>query len=214
MIIKVCAVFYDIDRLETATGSTSIIETSYAADTATVVKQAENINNANSNVKADSKDIDQKNVEQKDTSPVEIHSQQITNITNSEIKLLQELANRRKQLDETAESIKIREQVLKATEDKVDTKMEELKALQEKVSEVMKLYNEKEHNKIMNLVKIYENMQPKEAAKIFDELEMPILVQVITKMKGIKAAAIIQNMDKIKARDLSIELAKAKSIVD
>ncbi len=42
-------------------------------------------------------------------------------------------------------------------------------------------YNDKEDSKIRSLVKIYENMKAKDAARIFNEMEMPILLEVIDK---------------------------------
>ena len=76
----------------------------------------------------------------------------------------------------------------------------------------MKQYDNKEHSKILSLVKIYENMKPRDAAKIFDELEMPVLLQVVSNMKEIKVAPVIASMNPARARDLSIELARSKTI--
>jgi flagellar motility protein MotE (MotC chaperone) len=136
----------------------------------------------------------------------------IVNISNAELKLLKELSQRRQKLDQTEEALSVREQVLKVTENKIEQKIAELKLRQTKLEEIMKQYDQKEQGKILSLVKIYENMKPREAAKIFDELEMPILLEVVTKMKEIKVAPVIASMNPIKARDLSIEMAKIKTI--
>ncbi len=140
-----------------------------------------------------------------------------TNIVNhdlsySEIELLKELSKRREKLDNTEHNIMIKEQVLKATEHKVNQKIEELKALQIELEKLLKQHDQKEHEKIISLVKIYENMKPKDAAKILNELEMPILLQVVTNMKEIKIAPIIASMDPTKAREISTEIAKQKFI--
>ena len=134
------------------------------------------------------------------------------NLDNSEVKLLKELSKRREELDKNQEDLTVREQVLKATENKIDQKMTELKSLQIQVEAVMKQYDNKEHSKILSLVKIYENMKPRDAAKIFDELEMPVLLQVVSNMKEIKVAPVIASMNPARARDLSIELARSKTI--
>ena len=55
-------------------------------------------------------------------------------------------------------------------------------------------------------------MKPRDAAKIFDELEMPVLLQVVSNMKEIKVAPVIASMNPARARDLSIELARSKTI--
>lgn len=136
----------------------------------------------------------------------------LDNLSRSEIDLLKELSKRRETLDKEKKDINTREQLLKATENKLDQKVTELKGLQSQLEELMKQYDQKEQGKIMSLVKIYETMKPKEAAKIFDELEMPVLLKVVSNMKEVKVAPIIAAMNPTKARDLSIELAKQKPI--
>ena len=136
----------------------------------------------------------------------------IQNISGAELQLIKELSKRRLQLDKAQESLAIREQVLTVTENKINQKISELKLRQTKLEEIMKQYDQKEQGKILSLVKIYENMKPREAAKIFDELEMPVLLEVVSKMKEIKVAPVIAGMNPIKARDLSIEMARAKVI--
>ncbi len=143
----------------------------------------------------------------------------VTNIANiqhgyskEEMKILQELSNRRQVLDKTEQSLDMRENVLKATEDKLDQKVQELNSLKKQVSELMKGYDEKENVKFSSLVKIYESMKPREAAKIFDELEMPMLVDIVTRMKEVRVAPIIAAMTPSKAKELSVELAKQKSL--
>lgn len=132
--------------------------------------------------------------------------------SGAEVKLLKELATRREQIEKQSKELKIREKVLKATEEKVEKKIIELKAVQEKLDIALQAYNDKDHAKIMSLVKIYENMKPKDAAKIFDELDMSVLIKVISNMKELKAAPILASMNPSKARDLSIELSTTRNI--
>jgi flagellar motility protein MotE (MotC chaperone) len=136
----------------------------------------------------------------------------INNLTRSEIELLKELSKRREKLEGERKDLTTREQVIKATENKIDQKVVEMKSLKTQLEELMKQYDKKEQGKILSLVKIYETMKPKDAAKIFNELEMPVLLKVVSNMKEVKVAPIIAAMDPAKARDLSIELAKQKTI--
>lgn len=136
----------------------------------------------------------------------------VNDLTKSEIELLKELSKRREKLDSDRKDIDMRQQVLQATENKIDQKVVELKNLQTQLEELMKQYDQKENTKILSLVKIYETMKPKEAAKIFNELEMPVLLRVVSNMKEVKVAPIIASMDAAKARDLSIELANEKPL--
>ena len=134
--------------------------------------------------------------------------------SKDEMHVLQDLSQRRKELDQEQETLDMRESVLQATENKLDQKVQELKSLQVQVSELMKGYDAQENAKFQSLVKIYENMKPREAAKIFDELEMPMLVQIVTRMKEVRVAPIIAAMNPSKAKELSIELSKQRSLDD
>ncbi len=159
------------------------------------------------------KGTDKENIKHhKQTLPTQNNIVNPTNVDNSEVKLLKELSKRREELNKNQEDLIVKEQVLKATENKIDQKMNELKSLQTQLEIVMKQYDTKENAKVMSLVKIYENMRPREAAKIFDGLEMPVLLQVVSNMKEIKVAPVIANMNPSRARELSIELAKAKTV--
>ncbi len=136
----------------------------------------------------------------------------IGHLTRSEMDLLKELSKRRDIIDKEKTDLNVREQILKATENKIDKKVVELKALQTQLENLMKQYEKKENSKILSLVKIYETMKPKDAAKIFNELEMPVLLRVVSNMKEVKVAPVIASMDPAKARELSIELSKQKPI--
>ncbi|PCJ29270.1 MAG: hypothetical protein COA94_01910 [Rickettsiales bacterium] len=136
----------------------------------------------------------------------------VNNLTRSEVNLLKELSKRRDKIDKEKKALKLREQVLKETENKIDKKVTELQALQSQLEALMKKYEKKEHGKILSLVKIYETMKPKDAAKIFNELEMPVLLRLVSNMKEVRVAPVIAGMNPSKARELSIELAKQKPI--
>jgi flagellar motility protein MotE (MotC chaperone) len=135
----------------------------------------------------------------------------VNNLSRAEINLLKDLSKRRASIEKEQKDLDIREQLLKETESKLDQKVVQLQNLQKQVEDLMKQHDQKEHNKILSLVKIYENMRPKDAANIFNELEMKVLLRVISNMKEVKVAPIIASMDPVKAREVSMELAKQKS---
>jgi flagellar motility protein MotE (MotC chaperone) len=151
-------------------------------------------------------------LEEKDIKNLNEKNNITNNLSRSEMELLKDLSKRREKLDGEKKDISVREQILKATENKIDQKVVELKNLQNQLEDLIKQYDTKEQGKIMSLVKIYETMKPKDAAKIFNELEMPVLLRVVSNMKEVKVAPIIAGMDPMKARDLSIELARQKTI--
>ncbi|MBL0318544.1 MAG: hypothetical protein IPP74_04530 [Alphaproteobacteria bacterium] len=131
-----------------------------------------------------------------------------------DVKLLQSLADRRKQLEDREKNLLLKETLLASTEERVDQRIKTLEQLKTQVDDLLKQYNEKEDAKIRSLVKIYENMKPKDAAKIFDQMDMPILLQVVDKMKEAKAAPILAKMSPQRAKDLTIDLALQKKLPD
>ena len=130
-----------------------------------------------------------------------------------EMEVLQSLSKRRDEIEQWRKEVSVKETVLKVAEGKVEEKLAELQHLQNEVNKLLQLYNEKEDIKINSLVKIYETMKPKDAAKIFEGLEMPILLQVIDRMKQSKTAPILAQMSPLKASELTTEYANQKSLV-
>ncbi len=136
--------------------------------------------------------------------------------SKTELDLLQNLTKRREELDQRERDLDMKSKVLDATDKRITDKISEMKVLQVELSKVLAQYNEKQDGQIKSLVKIYENMKPDEAAAIFNELEMPILLDVIGKMSERKVALVLANMSPKKARDVTQELAekRKKALLD
>ena len=129
-----------------------------------------------------------------------------------EVQLLQELAERRNVLDAREKQLEEREVLLKAAEQKLLEKQATLNSTKDEIKVLLKKQNKEEKAKVNQLVAIYENMKPKDAANIFNELEMPILLQVINNMKERKVAPVIASMNAEKARILTKELADQRRL--
>jgi len=72
---------------------------------------------------------------------------------------------------------------------------------------------EKEESERLNrLVGIYSNMKPKDAATIFNELDMGVLLDVMQSMTARKVAPIIASMDADRARQLTQQLAERRDV--
>jgi flagellar motility protein MotE (MotC chaperone) len=132
-------------------------------------------------------------------------------VSASEKALLQELRQRRQDLDAHAATIATRESVLAATEQKLTTRVNELQALQKKLQGMDAEQKQKEDAGWQGLVKVYETMKPKDAAAIFNDLSMPVLLQLLNRMKETKAAAVMAAMNPDKARDVTAELAQMRT---
>ena len=67
--------------------------------------------------------------------------------------------------------------------------------LQKTIDKFTKQQILEQKEQIKSFVKIYENMPPKNAAIIFNDMDIDLLVQIISNMKEIKASSILAHMD-------------------
>jgi len=129
-----------------------------------------------------------------------------------EIEVLQSLSKRRDELEEWERNIQVKEQLLQIEQKRLDEKIQHIESLKKEAGEVLAQYNEREDAKIRSLVKIYENMKPKEAARIFEEMDMPVLLLVVDRMSEKKVAPILAGMDPTKAKQVTVELAEQRKL--
>ena len=135
-----------------------------------------------------------------------------TLLTQAEIDLLQQLAERRENLDAREQELDIQSGLLTAAETRIDKKVKELKTLQAAIAKLIKSYDDQQNAKLQSLVKIYENMKPKDAARIFGELNMDTLLMVAERMKERKLAPIMAKMDPTKATEITVELSRLRQM--
>lgn len=138
----------------------------------------------------------------------------VIDISPTEIRMLEDLLERRTRIDKWERDIDMREKLLAATELRIDEKIVKLKAINANIEELVKQFDAREDEKITSLVKIYEIMKPKDAARIFNDLDIGILLDVLRRMREAKAALIIAKMDSSKAKIVTSELAARRSLPD
>jgi flagellar motility protein MotE (MotC chaperone) len=126
---------------------------------------------------------------------------------NSADQLLERLAERRAELDKLAADLDMRQSLVEAAETRLDERTAALKALEAKVEALVKEKETAEQQQFVGIVAMYEAMKPKDAAAIFDQLEMPILLKVTMAMSPRKMAPILAAMSTTKAKDLTASLA-------
>lgn len=132
-------------------------------------------------------------------------------VSESEKALLQDLRRRRQDLDRRMDAVSGREAVLVAAEQRLAARVSELQALQAKLEGLDAARKEKQDASWQGLVKVYEAMKPREAATIFNDLSMPVLLQLLDRMKDAKAASVMAAMNPDKARDVTAELVQART---
>jgi flagellar motility protein MotE (MotC chaperone) len=133
-------------------------------------------------------------------------------MSDAELATLQDLAARRDQLDAREKELDTRAGMLAAGQKRVDEKIAELKQLQATLQGLLKTYDEQETGKLKSLVKIYENMKPKDAAPIFEKLDMDTLLDIVERMKEAKVAPVLAKMNPAKAKEVTDELARRHQI--
>ncbi|MEE2999610.1 MAG: hypothetical protein VX693_06770 [Pseudomonadota bacterium] len=135
-----------------------------------------------------------------------------TLFTENEIKVLQQLASRRKIIESRLEELTLREGLLGAAEKRIDKKIQEMKSLELAIQKLIKSHDQQEDLKIKSLVKIYENMKPKDAARIFGELDIDTLLKVAERMKERKLAPIMAKMNPDRAKEMTVALTKLRNL--
>jgi flagellar motility protein MotE (MotC chaperone) len=135
-----------------------------------------------------------------------------TLLTPAEIELLQKLSSRRLEINARERELEMRLGLLSAAEVRIDKKIGELNILQETIDGLIKKFDVQEDAKLKSLVKIYENMKPKDAARIFENLELETLLEVAERMKERKLAPIMAKMDPEKAREMTVELRQMRRL--
>ena len=124
--------------------------------------------------------------------------------------LAQHFAGRRAELERRMKDVEQREALLAAAEKRIDQKLQELDKVRGDIQKLLRTGDEKQNAQLESLVKIYETMKPKEAARIFEELDMPVLLDVIQRMKEQKTAPILASMDPVKAKEVTSALVERR----
>jgi flagellar motility protein MotE (MotC chaperone) len=132
-------------------------------------------------------------------------------LSPAEIEVLQQLSARRTQIDQRASELDQQEVVLQATEKRIDDKIAKLEALQKSIQTSVDKENAADDARTQSLVKIYETMKPSDAAQILSQMDMPILLQMLSHMKETKTAPILAAMDPTKAEAITTAMAERQN---
>ena len=132
--------------------------------------------------------------------------------TAAELDMLQNLAFRREELDARDAELSLRANLLAVTETRIKERTAELRAVEATIQSLLITYDEQEEAQLQSVVAIYEAMKPKDAAKIFNELDMLILIELAERMRERLIAPILADMDPTAANALTVELATRRSL--
>ncbi len=132
-------------------------------------------------------------------------------VTESERTLLNDLRERRRQLDSREAALGVRETTLAAITTRIDVRMAELSALKSQLEALEAQRAARDDANWRSLVKVYEAMKPRDAATIFNDLDLPVLLAVLDRMKEAKAALVLSAMLPDRARMVTAELAQMRA---
>jgi flagellar motility protein MotE (MotC chaperone) len=121
--------------------------------------------------------------------------------------ILERLQERRQELDKRARELDIREGLIAEAERRVDSKLAEIKEGQAQLAAAEQKRDEVEAARFKGLVTMYETMKPRDAAKIFDRLDVGVLLKVASQINPRNMSEIMAQMSPDRAEQLTVELA-------
>ena len=130
------------------------------------------------------------------------------------------LEDERARLKEKEEQLKKEKLQLESLKRDIEEKIEQLAAVQKKIDEGLARREQMEKQaqqqkdaaqeaKIKHLVKMYTSMNPKKAAEIIDKMDMDVVHQVFSNMKGDQVGKILSYVNRDRAAKISERLAPA-----
>ena len=131
--------------------------------------------------------------------------------TLTEQVLLDRLAARRTELETYEQELAMRASLIDAAEKRANERTATLQALEGQIATLVEERKKLEEEQFTAIVSMYQTMKPKDAASIFNQLEIDILVRVAKMMSPRKMAPILAAMDTARAQELTVRLASETS---
>jgi flagellar motility protein MotE (MotC chaperone) len=138
--------------------------------------------------------------------PATASAERVPPQSSAERDILERLKDRRTTIEARDRELEVRDQLLRQTERRLDERIGQLRTLE--AQNESKAAPGDAKTRFRPLVVMYENMKPKEAARVFDRLEMPILLELVGHMNPRKLSEIVAVMDPIAAGRLTVAMAR------
>lgn len=138
-------------------------------------------------------------------TPIKIDEPQIS---PAERAILERLQARRQEIEARQREIDIRESLLKSAEKRIEGKVDEMKAVESRISAGQAEQKAAEAQRMKGLVTMYEGMKPKDAARVFDRLEMGVMIEIASAIAPRKMSDILGLMSSEAAERLTVEMAR------
>jgi flagellar motility protein MotE (MotC chaperone) len=128
--------------------------------------------------------------------------------------VLESLNQRRQELEARARELDVRENLLAATEKRIQARLAEIKDAEARINATVHKKDEAEAARFKGLVSMYDNMKPKDAAKIFDRLDMRVLIELAAQINPRRMSDILAQMSPEVAERLTGEIAARSGAVE
>jgi len=125
----------------------------------------------------------------------------------TQAQLLERLGQRRDELEAWAQELDMRAALVDAAEKRLEERLALLEATRTQIEALVAERDATEAAQFQALVGMYETMKPAEAARIFDDLDMSVLLRVARTMNPRKMAPIMAKMNSVRAQELTVGLA-------
>ncbi len=127
-------------------------------------------------------------------------------LSSQEIDELQQLSQRRIELDKRSADLNERAVLMQAAEKRIDEKIAKLQDLQKSIQGSVKQEDAQDNARVQSLAHMYEQMKPQDAARILDQLDVPVVLTMLSMMRELKASPILAAMDPAKAKEVTLAL--------
>jgi flagellar motility protein MotE (MotC chaperone) len=121
--------------------------------------------------------------------------------------LLARLSERRTELESLQTELDMRSALVDAAEKRLEERAATVAAMEAQIGALVAEKKSMEDAQLKSIVNMYENMKPKEAASVFNTLDMEVLLKVARSMNTRKMAPIMAKMDTKRAEELTVRLA-------
>ncbi len=129
-------------------------------------------------------------------------------ISPAELRIIQSLSTRRKELDARDADFSTTLPLMVAAEQKLDAKVQALTAIKAEIQGMLGQVDAKAKAETDRLVAVYSAMRPREAAAVFNTLSDDVRLPVAAAMRPRTLAAVMAQMPPAKAQELTEKLAR------
>jgi flagellar motility protein MotE (MotC chaperone) len=123
--------------------------------------------------------------------------------SDTELNHFARLSERKKELDAREIELKKMEEEIAKQREELEKKMTELDTMRRKISSVLEEKVQVDDKRVENLVQFYSTMKPQQAAKIIENIDEGLAVEVLARMKKKSAAEIMNLLKPEKAQVIS-----------